>query len=119
MSTPETQISTPEADATLSTGEVAWLIKILWPALQAPNWKTQSRKDLEKLGEALYSGKSLKELDDPLYNRIFPHLVKVATNLGRAIKKGPPSVEPPKVVEEKVTLDDVHLVPPSTVPGEE
>ena len=89
MSTPETS----QEEHPLTDGETAWLIKTLWSSLQAPGWNNKNRKDLEKLGEALYSGKSLKELDDALYDRLFPHLKKVATCLGIAIKNGPPTEE--------------------------
>jgi len=92
MPTPETAPQDNEENA-LSKEEIAWLIKILWPALQAPDWKKQSLRDLEKFSEAIRSGKSLKELDDSLYERIFPHLAKVATHLGLALKKSVPSKE--------------------------
>lgn len=70
----------------LTKEETAHLIRTLWSALQAPGWTIKNRRDLEKLGEALLSGKSLKELDDALYDRIFPHLVAVATHLGHALR---------------------------------
>jgi hypothetical protein len=91
-----------ENHSDLSNGEIAWLIKILWASLQAPGWTNKTRKDLEKLGEGLYSGKSLKELDDALYERIFPHLVTVAKHLGNAIKNGPPTEAPKESVLEAV-----------------
>lgn len=69
----------------LTKEETAHLIRELWGALQAPGWTRQNRKDLEKIGEAIYSGRSLKDLDDDLYDRIFPHLVIVATHLGNAL----------------------------------
>jgi hypothetical protein len=91
MPTPDISPQKEENPGDLTNGEIAWLIKILWASLQAPGWTNKTRKDLEKLGEALYSGKSLKELDDSLYDRIFPHLVNVAKHLGNAIKNGPPT----------------------------
>jgi hypothetical protein len=108
-----------ENHSDLSNGEIAWLIKILWASLQAPGWTNKTRKDLEKLGEALYSGKSLKELDDSLYDRIFPHLVIVAKHLGKALRDSPLTSKTSPTTEEKVSLDGVRVLPPNSLPGDE
>ncbi len=70
----------------LTKEETAWLMRALWSALQAPAWDAGNRKDLQKLGEALISGKSLKDLPDDLLERIFPHLKTVTLHLGAALK---------------------------------
>jgi hypothetical protein len=75
---------------TLTKEEIAHLIRTLWSSLQAPAWTHKNRRDLEKLGEAIFSGKSLKDLDDTLYDRIFPHLVTVATHLGNVLRTTSP-----------------------------
>lgn len=79
-----------ELGESLSKEEIAWLMKIDWRSLQAPRWTFQNKKDLEKLGEALFSGKELKDLDNATLDRIFPHLIKVAKCLGALIKLGMP-----------------------------
>jgi hypothetical protein len=69
----------------LAREETAWLMRAIWEALQSPDWASQNRKDIEKLGEALYSGKELRDLGDKILDRIFPHLVTVTTHLGDAL----------------------------------
>ena len=75
-----------EVAQSLTREEIAWLMKIDWRSLQAPKWTFKNKKDLEKLGEALFSGKELKDLDEATLDRIFPHLVKVVQHLGAALK---------------------------------
>jgi hypothetical protein len=70
----------------LSREETAWLMKAVWSALQSPAWTFQNKKDLEKLGEALFSGKALKDLDEKTLDRIFPHLVTVTQHLRADLK---------------------------------
>lgn len=77
----------------LTTAETAYLIRSLWEALLAPKWDASTRKDLQKLGEALYSGKTLKQLDNDLYDRLLPHLKIVATSLGRSLQKTAPTAD--------------------------
>lgn len=80
-------MTTPSTEQTaLTKEETAWLMRALWAALQAPAWESGNRKDLQKLGEALISGKTLKELPEDLLNRIFPHLKTVTLHLGTALK---------------------------------
>jgi hypothetical protein len=74
-----------EPEAPVSREETAWLMRTFWKSLQAPNWAIQNQKDLEKLGEAIFSGKELKELGNKLLDRIFPHLVTVTNYLGAAL----------------------------------
>lgn len=114
--------------------EIAFLIKAMWAALRAPGWTFKNRKDLEKLGEAIFAGKDLRDLDDALYDRIFPHLVTIATHLGDTLRSSEPSkpaqapapelpappatlhvvVEPSPAPEEKVSLE----IPETTTPQE-
>lgn len=70
--------------------EIVFLLKAVWAALQSPGWTFKNRKDLEKIGEAIFSGKELKDLDDSLYDRIFPHLKTVAIHLGRTLRDTSP-----------------------------
>lgn len=74
----ETSSTTPE----MAKEDVAWLMKSLWESLQSPGWTFANRKDLEKLGEAIFSGKKLKEVDDKLMTRLFPHLKTITLHLG-------------------------------------
>ena len=99
MPTPEEHAQIPLPP--LSKEEIAFLIKGLWTALQAPGWTFKNRKDLEKLGEAIFSGKSLKEVDDDLYDRIFPHLVLVATSLGNTLRSQVPESPYHEIAVEK------------------
>ena len=107
MTTP----TTPETSIPLTKEQVAWLIRTLWAALQAPGWTFKNRKDLEKIGEALFTGKTLKDLDDALYERIFPHLVKIAEHLGEALRNGPQDSSPPKPATEPNTTDSQIMGP--------
>jgi len=81
MTTPDTQAP----QAILGKEEIAFLIKAMWRALRAPGWTFANRKDLEKIGEAIFAGKDLRDIDDRLYDRIFPHLVTIATSLGNTL----------------------------------
>ena len=74
--------------------EIVFLLKAVWAALQSPGWTFKNRKDLEKIGEAIFSGKELKDLDDSLYDRIFPHLKTVAIHLGRTLRDTLPDEGP-------------------------
>ena len=99
----------PTPMETLTKEEIAWLIKIMWVSLQAPAWTYKNQKDLGKIGEAIASGKSLKDLDDGLYNRIFPHLVTIATHLGIALKTS----SPPEPATEPTSA---HVPTPAVAP---
>jgi len=104
MTTPSTE------QTTLTKEETAWLMRALWAALQAPAWESGNKKDLQKLGEALISGKTLKELPDDLLNRIFPHLKTVTLHLGAALKA--------KAYEENATSSPAPAAPnPPTSTG--
>lgn len=100
----------------LTKEEIAWLIKLMWASLQAPAWTYKSQKDLAKIGEAIASGKSLKDINDDLYNRIFPHLVTIATHLGIALKTS----SPPEPATETVSASTLASGPtsvPTSVPA--
>jgi hypothetical protein len=75
----------PEQIPDMSPADTAWLMNALWESLQSPDWSFSSRKDLEQLGTAIYSGKKLKELDSQLLNRLFPHLKKITLHLGKLL----------------------------------
>ena len=104
-----------ELGESLSKEEIAWLMKIDWKSLQAPKWTFQNKKDLEKLGEALFSGKELKDLDNATLDRIFPHLIKVAKCLGALIKLGMPQ----KHVEASAGDDRVIPITKNNSPATE
>ena len=102
--TPETEKNPP-----FTNEEVAFLIKAIWSSLQAPKWTFKNRKDLEKIGEAIFTGNALKDLDDQLYDRIFPHLVKVATHLGHVLRdEAPPDHFPETTLESKTHESKTH-----------
>ena len=68
----------------LSTAEVAALIKATWTALLAPSWP---KNDLIDLGKLIYAKIPLSKIDVELYGRLRPHLMAVAQELGRHMKK--------------------------------
>ena len=88
----------------LTKEETAWLMKAIWTALQSPKWGFFNSKDLETLGKAIASGKALKDLDESLLNKIWPHMLTVTNNLGRALK-------------QQAAAPDVDLDLPKTEPS--
>jgi hypothetical protein len=94
-----TQNDQQTSDQQLAQGDIAWLINAIWEALQSPGWTFANRKDLEKLGEAIFSAKKLSQVDDKLLTRLLPHLRTIATHLGKALlsrqPQAAPSSEPP------------------------
>ena len=77
---------------TLSREELAYLIKILWEAQQAPSW---NRDDLIEFGKAIFGKTPLKELDPKIFNRLFPHLKTMAEHLGVKLKEAILPAPPP------------------------
>ena len=82
---------------TLSKEELAYLIKIVWDALQAPSW---SRDDLIEFGKAIFGKTPLKELDPKKFNQLFPFLKSIAEHLGAKLKETilpapPPAADQP------------------------
>jgi hypothetical protein len=75
--------------------DVAWLMNALWESLQSPGWTFTNRRDLEKLGEAIFSGKKLKEVDDKLLTRLFPHLKTITLHLGNMLLRHVPKTKSP------------------------
>jgi hypothetical protein len=63
----------------LTKEDRAWLVRNLWDALQVPEW---TKDDLIDLGKAIFAKKALKELDDKLFDRLFPLVVQIADCLG-------------------------------------
>jgi hypothetical protein len=81
----------------LSREEQAFLIKILWEALQAPSW---SRDDLIEFGKAIFGKTPLKDLDPKKFNQLFPFLKQITDNLGIKLKEAVlPSPTPADQVE--------------------
>jgi len=113
MTTPDNQEPSPPAPP-LTKEEIAFLIKALWTSLQAPGWTFKNRKDLEKIGEAIFSGKSLKDLDDSLYERIFPHLVTVAKHLGDMLRG-----QMPESPYHEISVDTALPAAPASPPPAE
>jgi len=81
-------------------------IKTFWAALTRPNWTSD---DLIALGKAVYAKQPLAALDEAVFQRIFPHLQSIGTDLlahfdGEEAKrriddtrgKDPPPAEPGK-----------------------
>jgi hypothetical protein len=87
----------------LTKEETAWLMKAIWSALQAPKWGFFNSKDLETLGKAIASGKALKDLDDGLLNKIWPHMLTVTNHLGQALKANAAAPETPSPHEPAPT----------------
>ena len=69
----------------------ALLIRSTWDALLAPTWL---RRDLIDLGTAVHDKKTLAELDEALYQRMLPHLAKIADLMK--------NLAPRKVLENKL-----------------
>jgi hypothetical protein len=71
------------ADETLSTEELKTIIGIVWEALQAPRW---NKDDLIDLGKTIYAKTPLKNMDEKLFIRLFPHIATIARSVGTKIK---------------------------------
>jgi hypothetical protein len=84
--------TTPEnPDVPFTNEEIVFLIKAMIASLRAPGWTFKNRKDLEKIGEVvIFGGKELRDLDDALYDRIFPHLKTMAVHLGKILRDTAP-----------------------------
>ena len=82
-----TKTDTSDLVPEMTKEDVAWLMNALWDSLQSPGWTFANRKDLEKLGEAIFSGKKLKEVDDKVLTRLFPHLKAITLHLGNLLIK--------------------------------
>lgn len=63
----------------MTVTEQKFLMKSIWSALQAPDWK---KDDLIDFGKAIFAKKSLKDMDDKTFNKIFPFLESVTNALG-------------------------------------
>jgi hypothetical protein len=114
MTTPDNQALRPPLPP-LSKEEIAFLIKAMWTALRAPKWTFKNRKDLEKLGEAIFADKELRDIDDALYDRIFPHLLVIATSLGDTLRTAEPlPAKSPPAPPPSVPLPDQ---PTATLPA--
>ena len=108
-----TETTTPDSPPEMTKKDVAWLMNALWESLQSPGWTFGNRKDLEKLGEAIFSGKKLKEVDDKLLTRLFPHLKTITLHLGSLLMKHdpehvsvPPTAQAPAAAETKTAPEN-------------
>lgn len=63
----------------LSNEEMKFLIKALWASLQSPLWTKDSLVDF---GKAIFSKKTLKEMEDAVFEKVYPYLKKIAIELG-------------------------------------
>lgn len=66
----------------MSSEEMAFLTKALWAALQSPTWL---KDDLIDFGKAIFSKKSLKGMDDKVFDKIFPFLRQISTHLANQL----------------------------------
>ena len=88
----------------LTKEERAFLVKNLWEALQVPSW---TKDDLIELGKAIFAKKTLREMgvDEKLFARIFPLLVKIADHLGERLVH---AQNPPKFIgNEQITDKEI------------
>ena len=83
---------TEQKHESLNREEQAFLIKILWEALQVPPW---SRDDLIEFGKAIFGKTPLKDLDPKKFDRLFPFLVQITNNLGVKLKEAVLPAPPP------------------------
>ena len=63
----------------LTKEEKAFFTKAVWKALSAPDW---SKDDLIDFGKALYAKKTLRDMEDKTFKKIFPFLEKITNSLG-------------------------------------
>jgi hypothetical protein len=68
----------------ISKDEMKFLVKTIWKVLQAPSW---SKDSLITLGKAIFSKKTLKEMDDKAFNEIWPHIKVMAETLNSTLSE--------------------------------
>ncbi len=91
-----------EGDLTMSEEEKkqqkAYVIRGVWAALTAPNWR---KDDLIDLGMAIHGHVPLKDLPPKRFNLLLPYLSQVADEMIRRfdIKEKEPAVTPPTTPE--------------------
>lgn len=85
-----------EKNPDLSNEEKKFLMKSLWAALQTPSW---TKDDFITFATAVKSGKSLKEMDDDIFDKVFPFLEKITVALGESLASAAAAPSPP--VEKK------------------
>jgi hypothetical protein len=66
----------------ISKEDMKFLVKTIWKVLQAPSW---SKDSLITLGKAIFTKTSLKEMDDKVFNEIWPHIKVMAETLDGAM----------------------------------
>jgi hypothetical protein len=82
------------------------LMRALWDSLLEPKW---TKDDLIDFGKAVFSKKTLKEMDDKTFNKLFPFLEQVTNNLGRRLQ-----AEAEKMVAAKKTEGESSMREPET-----
>lgn len=71
-----------EKHTDLSNEEKKFLMKSLWAALQVPKW---TKNDFITFATAVQSGKSFKEMDDEVFDKVFPFMEKITAALGESL----------------------------------
>jgi hypothetical protein len=85
---------TPEPEMTKE--EKRFLIRALWDALLAPRWTKDALVDF---GMAIFSKKTLKEMDDKIFDKIFPFLETITTKLWQLL--GNEAARQATIIEKK------------------
>jgi hypothetical protein len=96
-------MTTTANDIKLTKEEAVWLMKAQWKAMQTADWD-KSISDLQKIKEALKSGKDLKDLTDDQLDCVYPLLKPIALHLGAALKA-------------KAYADEAASAPPAQSPA--
>jgi len=71
-------------------GEQVFLITALWESLQIPSWTSDVLIDL---GKMLHAKKTLKDFPPQKFDRLFPHLVVIASHLGAKLLSASPGAQ--------------------------
>ncbi len=97
----------------MTKNDLKFLMNALWGSLQSNDWS--SLGDLKVMRDALQSGKTLKELDQKTFDRIFPSLLKITTHLGGQIAE---SIQENMTIVEKLNEEPSASAIPDPVIAE-
>lgn len=61
-----------------------FLVNTIWEALQSPKW---TKNDLIDFGTAIFSKKKLKDIDESVFNKIFPFLEIITLNVSEKLNQ--------------------------------
>jgi hypothetical protein len=78
-----TKIESDGEPMELTKQEKKTLMRALWSALLEPKW---TKDDLIDFGKAIFAKKSLREMDDKVFEQIFPFLDEITASLGRKLQ---------------------------------